>query len=134
MLSANGTINPVPQSILFSFTSFHDPYKSSVIAGEEQLGPILTALTGSKFDRVVLFATPRTLEMTRATSNAIRGRLVAVSVDEIHLPLEDPTDYAQILGHLRRECGKVCERFPDANLFILTAPGTPQMHACWLLL
>jgi DNA-binding NtrC family response regulator len=124
----------VPQSILFSFTSFHDPYKSSVIAGEEHPGPILTALTNLKFDRVVLFATPRTLEMTRATSNAIRGRMPVVTVDEIHLPLDDPTDYAQILGHLRRECGKYCERYPDANLFILTAAGTPQMHACWLLL
>jgi DNA-binding NtrC family response regulator len=124
----------VSQNVLFSFTSFHDPYKTSVIAGEEQLGPILTALNGSEFDRVVLFATPRTIDMTRATAKAICGRQPSVAVDEIHLPLEDPTDYGQILGHLRRECGKYCEQFPEANLFILTAPGTPQMHACWLLL
>jgi DNA-binding NtrC family response regulator len=124
----------VRHSILFTFTSFHDPYQSTVIAGEEQPGPILTALAGRQFDRVVLFTTPRTREMANATSAAIYELLPLISVEEIHLPLEDPTDYTAILANLRRECGKFCEQFPQANLFILTTPGTPQMHACWLLL
>jgi hypothetical protein len=61
----------VPQNILFTFTSFHDPYKRTPVAGEEQSGPILTALSGLKIDRVLLFTTPRTVEMTRATSKSL---------------------------------------------------------------
>lgn len=122
------------QNILFTFTSFHDPYKGTPVAGEDQAGPILTVLSALQIERILLFATPRTVEMTSATAEAIHERSPAITVDKIYLSLEDPTDYAAILTHLRRECGSYCERFPEANLFVLTAAGTPQMHACWLLL
>ncbi|HLJ88301.1 MAG TPA: RNA repair transcriptional activator RtcR family protein [Candidatus Angelobacter sp.] len=124
----------MPENVLFTFTSFHDPYRKSAVAGEEQPGPILTALAARKFDRVVLFSTPRTIEMTHATLDAISCSMPAVKVVETLLPIDDPTDYVLILSNLRRECGKFCEKFPDSHLFILTTPGTPQMHACWLLL
>jgi transcriptional regulator with GAF, ATPase, and Fis domain len=74
------------------------------------------------------------LEVTEATIQAIEEVASEVTVEAIALPLQDPTDYAQILGHLRRECGQICERFPGAHLYVSTASGTPQMHACWLLL
>lgn len=124
----------MPANILLTFTGSHDPYTKSVVAGEEQPGPILTALSAQEFDRAVLFSTPKMLEVTEATVDAIEAVAPEITVEAISLPLQDPTDYVQILGHLRRECGSISERYPGARLFISTASGTPQMHACWLLL
>lgn len=124
----------MPRRILFTFTGFHDPYAKSPIEGEEQPGPILTVLKDREFDRVVLFGTPRMVDVTRATVDAITDAMPEVTPDVVQLPLEDPTDYAQILAHLRAHCGRIIEQYPDASFFVSTASGTPQMHACWLLL
>jgi DNA-binding NtrC family response regulator len=124
----------VQKRILLTFTGFHDPYTKAPIEGEEQPGPILTVLKDREFDRVILFGTPRMVDVTRATAEAIAETMPAVTPEVIQLPLEDPTDYAQILAHLRAHCGSLIERYPNASLFISTASGTPQMHACWLLL
>ncbi|MBX7135837.1 MAG: sigma 54-interacting transcriptional regulator [Fimbriimonadaceae bacterium] len=121
-------------SILLTFTGSHDPYVKAPVAGEEQPGPILTVLKAREFDRVVLFGTPRMAEQTSATAAAVAEECPATTVEVVQLPLEDPTDYSQILAHLRRECGKIVDRDPKAALSISTASGTPQMHACWLLL
>jgi sigma54-dependent transcription regulator len=124
----------VPVNILLSFTGFHDPYTKTAVAGEEQRGPILTALTAHEFDRVILFGTPRTLALTDATAEALKTIAPEVTVEVIALPLQDPTDYTQIIVNLRTRCGEIIERFPTARLYVSTASGTPQMHACWLLL
>jgi transcriptional regulator with PAS, ATPase and Fis domain len=49
-------------------------------------------------------------------------------------PLDDPTDYIAILRGLRAHIRDICESTPEAQYFIAVASGTPQMHACWLLL
>jgi DNA-binding NtrC family response regulator len=124
----------VPERILLSFTGSHDPYNPTVVEGEDQPGPILTLVQARYFDRLVLFATPRMLAETSATAEAVSERSPSTVVEQISVPLEDPTDYNAILFHLRKECGKICDRHPSASLFVSTASGTPQMHACWLLL
>ena len=124
----------VPANILFSFAGFHDPYTKTAVEGEEQRGPVLTALTAHEFDRVILFGTPRTLTITAATAEALRAIAPEMDVEIVPLSLQDPTDYTQIIVSLRAKCGEIMERFPTARLFVSTASGTPQMHACWLLL
>ena len=48
--------------------------------------------------------------------------------------MNDPTDYAAILAHLRVITQDIVERHPGAEYFISVASGTPQMHAVWVLL
>ena len=124
----------VPERILLSFTGFHDPYNPTVVEGEDQPGPIVTIVQARHFDRLILLATPRMLAATSATAEAVSERSPSTVVEQISVPLDDPTDYSAILFHLRKECGRVCDRHPSASLFVSTASGTPQMHACWLLL
>ena len=54
-------------------------------------------------------------------------------VTVFHLALADPTDYAAIL-RLRARLLELLEMCAGGCLYIATASGTPQMHACWLLL
>jgi hypothetical protein len=35
---------------------------------------------------------------------------------------------------MKRVCREVCEAAPKSDYFIAVASGTPQMHACWVLL
>jgi DNA-binding NtrC family response regulator len=116
--------------ILITFTGFNDPYSKSLVEGDEQPGPILSLLAARKFDRVILLSTPSTATLTEGTAKAVRG--IDVSVRSLSLP--DPTDYLAILRELRRECGAIRSENLDAEVFVSTASGTPQMHACWFLL
>lgn len=116
--------------ILLTFTGFNDPYSKSLVQGDEQPGPILSLLAARNFDCVVLLSTPSTATLTEATAKVVKG--VNVLVRSLHLP--DPTDYLAILRELRREYGVIRSENLDAELFVSTASGTPQMHACWFLL
>src|ERR1017187_4203405 len=116
--------------VLLTFTGFNDPYSKSLIQGDEQPGPVLSLLGSRQFDRVILFATPGTTNLTDQTAAAITGPTVDVRA----LLLPDPTDYLAILRELRREWGAIRDQFFHAQFFVGTASGTPQMHACWFLL
>jgi DNA-binding NtrC family response regulator len=117
--------------ILLTFTGFHDPYSKGLVGEDEQPGPVLSLLQVRSFDLVYLLSTPNTERNTAATAAALKER---VDFKVVALPLQDPTDYAAILKHLRSITGTVVEEFPGAEYFISVASGTPQMHACWVLL
>jgi DNA-binding NtrC family response regulator len=120
--------------ILLTFTGFHDPFSTGAIAGIEQEGPVLSLARAFPVDQIVLFATPGTREITQATEEAVRQRHPTLSVKSRSLPLEDPTDYTAILRGLRGHFSELTLEHPQAQYFIATASGTPQMHACWVLL
>ncbi len=120
--------------ILFTFTGFHDPYFKGLIEGEEQRGPILSLLSAYPCDCVYLFETPNTQDITAKTQEALRTLCPATHVETLSLEVDDPTDYQAILKGLRDTIRPIIEGLRDANLFIAVASGTPQMHACWLLL
>ncbi len=120
--------------VLLTFTGFHDPFAISPIAGKEEEGPILSLLRAKHFDRVILLSTPRTEERTSATGAAIAESYPDVSIERCDLPLEDPTDYLGILRELRGLYQQLSPSFERSNIFVGTASGTPQMHACWLML
>ncbi|MCK4303421.1 MAG: sigma 54-interacting transcriptional regulator [Candidatus Eisenbacteria sp.] len=119
---------------LLTFTGFHDPFTMGLVGDDEQPGPILSLIAVRPFDRVVLFSTPRAEANSRSTLDAIRQRHPSIEVDVRELALEDPTDYAAILKQLREHYRELNEGSACGECFIAVASGTPQMHACWLML
>lgn len=122
------------ERVLLSFTGFHDPFASVAVAGNEQEGPVLSVARLRSFDRVVLFSTPGTIQNTAATVKALQDRHPTLKVESCDFTFADPTDYFSILAALRACFKRIVDSTKDASYFIATASGTPQMHACWLLL
>jgi len=120
--------------ILLTFTGFHDPYSPGLIGEEEQAGPILSLVAARSFERIILFSTPNTQKNTSATVEALRTLHPNMAVEVKDLPLDDPTDYVTILRGLRQHIAEITEKIPETNFYISVASGTPQMHACWVLL
>jgi len=125
---------PSRERVLLSFTGFHDPFSPGLVEGVECAGPILALVRAREFDRVILFSTPNTLTHTAQTKVALADRHSALRLEVRAVDLDDPTDYLRILRGLRHHWGEISEGCPHADFFIAVASGTPQMHACWLLL
>lgn len=120
--------------ILLTFTGFHDPYGVGLVGDEEQAGPILSLVKEAKFHRLIIFSTPNTERNTRDTISALASSRPELAVEQRHLNLDDPTDYLAILRALREHISEITAVTPGADYFISVTSGTPQMHACWLLL
>ena len=120
--------------ILLTFTGFHDPFSAGAIASAEQEGPVLSLVRACPFHRVILLATPGTREITRATETCSASAIRALEIESHDLPFRRPNG---LCGDPPKSTGPVLRlgpRPPQAQYFIATASGTPQMHACWLLL
>lgn len=120
--------------VLLTFTGFHDPYYKGLVGQEEQPGPILSLLSVRAFDRVYLFDTPGTQSVTSETKDAIFRLHPNTTVEVIQINLDDPTEYRQILDGLRTHVPEILADVRGADFYVAVASGTPQMHACWLLL
>jgi len=120
--------------ILLTFTGFHDPYAMGLVGEEEQPGPILSLAAAMSFDRIILFSTPSTEKHTSATGDALRSLYPSIEIEVRDLALGDPTDYVAILRGLRAHIREIYESTPDSTYYVAVASGTPQMHACWVLL
>lgn len=120
--------------ILLTFTGFHDPYSKGLVDQEEQPGPILSLLNVRFFEYVFLFDTPTTREITRNTKDAISALYPRCEVHILDIQMKDPTSYRDIFGGLKHHTHAIHEEYGPASFFISVASGTPQMHACWVLL
>ena len=120
--------------VLLTFTGFHDPYSKGLIDQEEQPGPILSLLAARPFDRVFLFDTPNTRKITEQTRAAILRLYPKTAVYVLDTAIDDPTDYEEIFTGIRKHLKHIFEDLDNAKFFISTASGTPQMHACWILM
>ncbi len=120
--------------VLLTFTGFHDPFTTSRTSGEATAGPVLTVVAERSFDRVYLFSTPKTLEISEKAAQAIEERHPGIEVTILDVPLKDPTNYLGILRQLRRHYKAINSTHPAAEYSISVSSGTPHMHACWLLL
>ncbi len=120
--------------VLLTFTGFQDPYAIGLVGQEEQSGPILSLVAARSFERIILFSTPNTEKNTTATSDVLRSLYPKIGIEVRDLPLHDPTDYVAILTGLRTHIREITDSTSIANYFIGVASGTPQMHACWVLL
>jgi transcriptional regulator with PAS, ATPase and Fis domain len=121
-------------NILLTFTGFHDPYSIGLVGQEEQPGPILSLARAYTFDRIILFSTPNTENNTAKTQLALQNGKSSPAIEIRHIPLADPTEYFGILAGLREHFREISECTDNANYFISVTSGTPQMHACWLML
>jgi sigma54-dependent transcription regulator len=120
--------------ILLTFTGFHDPYFKGLVDQVEQPGPILSLLAARSFDHIFLFDTPGTKRVSQETKSAISKLHPDSSVHLLEIRLDDPTSYKEIFKGLRQHLKSILENFSSARFFIAVASGTPQMHACWVLL
>ncbi len=120
--------------VLLTFTGFHDPYSKGLVGQEDQRGPILSLITEECFDRIILFSTPATEDITLATEKELAQITPETTTEIREVPLSDPTDYRAILIQLRSHIREILDELPDASFFIAVASGTPQMHASWVLL
>jgi len=121
-------------NVLLTFAGFHDPYSMGLVGEEEQSGPILSLVAEKPFDQIFLFSTPDTAKNASDTAEALHSLYGNLEVNVRELYLDDPTDYISILKGLRTHFHQICEEIRKAEFFISVASGTPQMHACWLLL
>jgi len=121
-------------NVLLTFTGFHDPYFKGLVDQEEQPGPILSLLTTRSFDHIFLFDTPGTKKITLETRDSINLLYPGSKVRIVELAIDDPTNYKKIFIGLRAQIPHIIEEFNSARFFIAVASGTPQMHACWVLL
>ncbi|MFH2063895.1 MAG: RNA repair transcriptional activator RtcR family protein [Pseudomonadota bacterium] len=120
-------------NILLTFTGFHDPYFKGLIDQVDQPGPILSLLASRSFDHIFLFDTPGTKNISEETK-AVICKLHTAEVHILETNLDDPTIYQDIFKALRENFRHILENFSSARFFIAVASGTPQMHACWVLL
>lgn len=121
-------------NVLLTFTGFQDPYSLGLVGQEEQPGPILSLVSSRSFDRVILFSTPNTQSNTSATKEALKESHQKIEVEVRELAFDDPTDYFSILKGLRAHLQPICDDTTGTNFYVAVASGTPQMHACWVLL
>ena len=105
-----------------------------LVGQEQQPGPVLSLAIARPFERIVLFSTPSVQQHTRETAEALKSYYPNSAVTTIDLPLQDPTDYVPILRQLRQHTAVILKESPDDEYFIAVASGTPQMHACWVML
>lgn len=119
---------------LLTFTGFHDPYSKGLVGQEDQRGPILSLVAEEAFDRIILFSTPATENITLATETELAQIAPDTTTEIRDVPLGDPTDYRAILTQLRYHIREILDELPDSSFFIAVASGTPQMHASWVLL
>src|SRR5688572_13371528 len=87
--------------VLLTFTGFHDPFSQGTIATEREAGPVLTTCFERRFDKVYLFATPNTEEISIQTKDELLKRNSDRIVEICGVPLKDPTNYIGILKQLR---------------------------------
>lgn len=120
--------------VLLTFTGFHDPYAKGLVGEDDQAGPILTLLSARSFDRVVLFSTPRTQELTLRSRDEIVRLHPEIETEIRDVPIDDPTDYSSILRQLRQHIHDLTSQIDNVSFSIAVASGTPQMHAVWVLL
>lgn len=118
--------------VLLTFVGKRDPRWEDARTGERRDGPILSLLSVKRFDRVEIFYNAQTRKNAFATEQALADSGAIISPRD--LPLNDPTDYINILRGLRRHLHEIMQEFPEADFFIAEASGTPQMQSSWLLL
>jgi DNA-binding NtrC family response regulator len=124
-------------SLLISFVGQRDPWPSE----ESQVpGPILSILEARpEFTDILLLHTGEKAFEERA--EVLREKLERqfgvqsggrVRVAKLHIP--DPTHYETILWEIRRALVEMDVAEHTGPIYICAAPGTQQIHACWLLL
>src|SRR5262245_6231294 len=120
---------------LFAFVDPKDPFMPSGIAGEDQLGPILSVMAARAFDFLFLFYTPQLREEAERTTSEVQRMHPHCHTFSHELPVSDPKDYSSIMGRLARQVRDIMrEKHRDADIYVCASSGTAEMRAAWFLL
>jgi DNA-binding NtrC family response regulator len=120
---------------LVTFVGTRDPYTDTLVDQIERTGPILGLLSAERsFNRVILISQPGFRERSQATFEAINRLFPALQVEILDVTILDPISYTEILRELRRLIPLISDLADSDRLYINASSGTPQMHACWILL
>lgn len=97
-----------------------------------EIGPVAQALDDLRFERVVLLASyPK--QDCQLYSKWLQKRFDG-EVKIPQCPLEDPTNHSAVLGEVDKVVKALRHENPNVDLTFHLSPGTPSMHAIWLLL
>lgn len=73
-------------------------------------------------------------EVSDATREEIKKRDLCQNVRILPVEASDPTNYFDLLSSLRSHFKVILKDHPQAEFSIGLSSGTPQIHACWLML
>ena len=101
-------------------------------------GPILTFLANSDpFDVLYLLYDPPMLKSGAhaALTRTLTDLYPAMDVQPLSIPIHDPRLYEPLYRLMRAACEQArAQHGARADYNVLLSPGTPQMHAVWVLL
>jgi len=120
--------------VLFAFVDPKDPFMPSAVAGEEQLGPILSILSARRFDFLLLFYTPHTRKAAEETRRAVEMRYSACMVMPHEIPVSDPNDCSPLMNNLSLEVRQIVWMSRSTENSVCVSSGTAAMRAAWFLL
>ena len=101
------------------------------VAGGSKYGPTKTLLDQVKFDEV------RLLSNYKKEWNTLFAKWVGSKVKVISVSLENPADHSALMQIAEKQLADAISQGPkqsSVELYIHLSPGTPAMHAVWLLL
>ena len=124
----------VARQTLITFVGLRDPYAHDPHEDGRHKGPILTLLDERSFDRVILLGRPHRADHSERTRQALKELHPKLSVQVIGLELADATHHPEILAKLRVVLARIRRDGPDDEWSVSLISGTPEMHACWVLL
>lgn len=122
------------RTTLLTFVSYRDPYYRESHDDGRLKGPVLTLIEERRFDRIVLFARPHRQEELERTRVVLRELHPKLKVEVVDTELDDSTYHPAIVAALRRILGRLRQSAPDDDYAISLLAGTPEIHACWVLL
>lgn len=124
----------MPRRTLLTFVGHRDPYAHDAQEDGRQKGPVLTLLDERRFDRVILLGRPHRNGQLENTRQCLRELHPKLLVEMQQVELSDSTDHHDIITGLRQVLARLRRDAPDDDYSISLLAGTPEIHACWVLI
>lgn len=130
----SGLYRSAASTTLLTFVGHRDPSYTEPHEDGRLKGPILAVLDERIFDRVVLLVRPQRREQTERLKTAVRESHPHLAVETVELEFNDAAHHPRILAAIRPALARLRRARPDDRYTISLLSGTPEIHACWVLL
>ncbi len=124
------------ENILFAWIGKTDLDAAQGTLKEDNVGPIAQALSVRKTDKIVLLSNYSD-EINLHYKEWLKGKIQQKTDDGItvvKVSLPDPRDHGLIYEHCVKAVQDFIKKNDKARLIFHISPGTPSMHAVWILL
>lgn len=125
---------PMSRKTLLTFVGLRDPYYHDALDDGRLKGPVLTVLDERSFDRVVLLGRLHREDHLTRTRQALQELHPKLRIEVQAVEVADSTYHPAILAELRRILTQLRRDAPADDYSISLLAGTPEIHACWVLL